>query len=98
MPSKNHVEKDDFLNLVNYNYGQDLTAFFNHYLLTTDVLEIKIDSLSVNTYEVSIPNISFNLPVEVEYHNSPGKLPVPDEGKPLRLSLACPRSHQFQHS
>ncbi|KAA3610295.1 MAG: M1 family peptidase [Calditrichaeota bacterium] len=64
----NFVSTNDLLNLVNKNSGMALDSLFNLYLYTTDYPQIRIDSLSANSFNVSIPNINFNLPMEVSYN------------------------------
>lgn len=67
---KNLVEMDDFLQLVNKNSQKDYSKFFDLYLLTTDLPEIKIDSVASNRYQISIPNIDFELPMDVAYNDT----------------------------
>jgi aminopeptidase N len=66
---KNQVTKDDFLLLINKNSANDYSKLFDLYLLTTDLPQIKIDPISDNTFEVSIPNIDFELPMDIEYND-----------------------------
>jgi len=61
----NLVDTKDFLNLVNENSGKDFADFFDFYLKTNDLLDVNIDSLSNNKWRISIPNINFELPVEI---------------------------------
>jgi aminopeptidase N len=61
----NFVNTVDLLELVNKNLGLKLDSLFNLYLYTTGYPEIKIDSLSSNVFTIAIPNINFELPMEV---------------------------------
>jgi len=63
---QNLVETRDFLSLVNQNSGKDFTGFFKLYLETTDLPDVKIDSLGQRKWNVSIPNIDFELPMELK--------------------------------
>jgi aminopeptidase N len=64
---QNTVSTQDFLELVNKNSGQDYSDLFELYLYTTTYPQIRIDSLAVDQFEVSIPNIDFELPMDVTY-------------------------------
>ena len=75
----NFVNTDDLLNLLNKNSGKDLGKLFNLYLYTTDYPEIKIDSVSTNTFELSIPNIDFEIPMEVSYDGKIDTLQLSDK-------------------
>ena len=63
---KNLVETDDFLNLVNKTSGKDFSSFFNLFLKTTNLPDVQIDSLGNNKWNVSIPNIDFDLVMDLE--------------------------------
>lgn len=80
---ENQVVTNDLLQLVNKNSGQDWTDLFHLYLNTTDLPQIKIDSLTTDTYNVSIPNIDFELPMEVEYNGKTERLMLGH--KPVKL-------------
>ncbi len=75
----NFVSTNDLLKLVNKNSGKDLKNLFHLYLYTTDYPEIKIDSVSTNSFQVSIPNIDFKLPMEVSYDGKIDTLMLSDE-------------------
>jgi len=66
---KNTVTTNDFLQLVNNNSGMDLTDLFDLYLSTTILPKIKIDSVATNTFEIAIPNIDFEIPMDVVFEN-----------------------------
>jgi aminopeptidase N len=62
----NSVETNDFLNLVNINSGRDYTPFFNLFLKTTELPNVKIDSLGNNNWGISLTNLEFSLPMDIE--------------------------------
>jgi aminopeptidase N len=69
----NLVNTDDFIDLVNKNSGKDNSAFIDFYLRTTDLVDVKIDSLGDNKWNISIPNIDFELPMDIEINGNLGK-------------------------
>ena len=78
---QNRVSTDDFIELVNRNSNKDYSEFFHLYLNTTELPAIKIDSLAADGFEISIPNIDFDLPVDVTLDNDTlrmmlGKTPI----------------------
>ena len=68
------VSTDDLLELVNKNSGKDWSDLFYLYLETTKLPKIKIDSLAVNQFAVSVPAIDFELPMDVYYDNKTEQL------------------------
>jgi len=62
----NLVETNDLLKLVNSNSGKDYSPFFNLFLKTTDLPDVQIDSLGNNKWNVTIPNINFELPMGID--------------------------------
>ena len=67
---KNLVDTRDFIDLIEKNSGQDLTALFDLYLRTNNYPSVRIDSVAQNTYSVSIPNIDFKIPMDVSYNDT----------------------------
>ena len=63
---QNPVETNDFLLLVNKNSGEDYSKFFKLFLETTELPNVVVDSLGNGKWNVSIPNIDFELPMELE--------------------------------
>ena len=63
------VETSDFLKLVNKNSGKDFTPFFNFYLETTNLLDVAVDSVSLGEWKISVHNIDFDLPMELEINS-----------------------------
>jgi aminopeptidase N len=61
----NQVNTRDFIDFVNSYSGKDLESFFQLYLYTTDIPEVKISKKGKKGYEVSLLGIDFQLPVEV---------------------------------
>lgn len=70
---KNLVDTDNFLDLINKNSGKDYSAFFNFCLRTTNLFDVKIDSLGQNKWNISIPSIDFELPMELEINGNRDK-------------------------
>lgn len=66
---KNGVTTGDFLNLLNKNSGQDLSGLFELYLETNTLPVVSVDSVSHNTYQIHIPNIDFEIPMDVLLNN-----------------------------
>jgi aminopeptidase N len=59
------VTTHDFTAFVQEYSGKDLQGFFDMYLYTTEVPEIIVEKIGRQEYEVSIPNISYSLPMEI---------------------------------
>ena len=63
---QNPVTTNDFLYLVNKNSGADYAPFFNLFLETTILPNVVVDSLGNGQWTISIPNIDFELPIELK--------------------------------
>ncbi|SFB18039.1 M1 family metallopeptidase [Algoriphagus aquimarinus] len=63
---ENQVNTRDFIDFVQSYSRKDLEGFFQLYLYTTDIPEVKISKKGEKGYEVSLLGIDFQLPVEVE--------------------------------
>tara|TARA_R110002020_G_scaffold121527_4_gene276160 strand:+ start:223 stop:1890 length:1668 start_codon:yes stop_codon:yes gene_type:complete len=63
---KNQVNTRDFIDFVNSFTGENLEGFFQLYLYTTDIPEVKISKKGNNGFEVSLQGIDFELPVELK--------------------------------
>lgn len=63
---KNLVETDDLIKLIQENSGKDYGKYINYYLTTTDLIDVKTDSVDTNKYSMYIPNIDFYLPMEIQ--------------------------------
>jgi len=63
---KNMVSTDDFIELITRMSGKDLSGFFQMFLYTTTYPEIHVDKIDSMKYQISIPNIEFSLPMEIE--------------------------------
>ena len=64
---QNKVDTQDFIGLIEKNSGHDLSALFDLYLKTNDYPFIHIDSVALNTFDISIPNINFEIPMDVTF-------------------------------
>ena len=63
---QNRVNTKDFTNFVAKYTGQDLQGFFDFYLLTTDLPEVKVAKKGKAGYQISLKGIDFEMPVEVK--------------------------------
>jgi aminopeptidase N len=61
----NYTSTSDIRSFFEQHTGTDLKAFFDLYLYTTDVPQIKIEQDGADQYQISIPNITFDIPMEV---------------------------------
>ncbi len=62
---ENQVETSDFTSFVQNYSGKDLQGFFDLYLKSVRVPKVKINKKRKNRYAVSLPNIDFEMPVEI---------------------------------
>lgn len=63
---RNRVVTADFITLVKKNSPVDYTKFIHNFLYTTELPEIYLRKTGEGTYEVSIKNIDYELPMEVK--------------------------------
>jgi aminopeptidase N len=63
---ENQVNTRDFIDFVKSYSGKDLEGFFQLYLYTTDIPEVKISKKGKKGFEVSLLGIDFQLPVELK--------------------------------
>ena len=63
---QNRVNTKDFTDFVAEYTGQDLQGFFDFYLLTTDLPEVKVVKKGKSGYQISLKGIEFTMPVEVK--------------------------------
>jgi aminopeptidase N len=63
---QNRVNTKDFTDFVAEYTGQDLQGFFDLYLLTTDLPEVKVAKKGKSGYQISLKGIEFTMPVEVK--------------------------------
>ncbi len=66
---RNLVTTDDFLKLFCAGQDSDLVNYLEMFLYTTRLPEVRVDSLGEKTYRLSVPNIDFRMPLEVELGN-----------------------------
>ncbi|MCK5077463.1 MAG: hypothetical protein KAR38_13865, partial [Calditrichia bacterium] len=67
---ENQVTTDDFIKLINKNSEKDYSNLIDLYLHTTTLPQILIDSVAKDKYQVSIHNIEFRIPVDIEISDS----------------------------
>lgn len=65
----NQVTTKDFTDFVQNYSGKDLEGFFELYLRTTDIPEIDVKKKGKKGWQVSLKDIDFTMPVEVETSN-----------------------------
>lgn len=63
---ENQVNTRDFIDFVKSFSGKDLEGFFQLYLYSTDIPEVKISKKGKKGFEVSLLGIDFQLPVELK--------------------------------
>jgi len=66
---QNQVTTEDFIEFVHSYTDQDLSAFLNFYLRTTDLPELKVSKKGKSGFMVSLKGIDFTIPVEIETSN-----------------------------
>ena len=74
---------DDFISLVHQNSDQDLSGFFRLYLETTSLPSVLVVPDGPGKWQVSIPNIEFELPMELEHGGETGRYVLGKE--PIRI-------------
>ena len=79
----NFVTSADVEQLFSKASGKNLKPFFDFYLRTTDLLDIKVTETGYHKYEVKIDNYFMDLPVEVTTDNKTEKIILPKEGVTL---------------
>jgi len=63
---ENCAKTQDYLDLVNKNSKHDYSPFFKMFLETTELPNVIMDSVGLDKWNVSIPNINFDLPIDLE--------------------------------
>ncbi|OOG74346.1 M1 family metallopeptidase [Algoriphagus sp. A40] len=63
---QNQVSTKDFTDFVQTYSGKDLQGFFDLYLYTTDLPELKVSKKGKSGYAISLQGIDFEIPVEVQ--------------------------------
>jgi aminopeptidase N len=66
---ENLVETADFTGFVQHYTGQDLEGFFDMYLKSIRIPKVKVSKKGKKGYAVSLPNITFSMPVEIRTSN-----------------------------
>jgi aminopeptidase N len=70
----NQVVTSDFTTFVQNYSGKDLEGFFDLYLKSVRVPKVKINKKGKNRYAVSLPNIDFEMPVEIITSKGPERI------------------------
>ena len=79
----NFVTTTDVEQLFSKASGKNLQPFFDFYLRTTDLLDIKVKETGYHKYDVKIDNYFMDLPVEVTNYNKTEKIILSKEGVTL---------------
>jgi aminopeptidase N len=83
----NFVNTEDLIELVNKNSGLKLDSLFNLYLYTTTYPEIKIDSINTNVFTITVPNINFEIPMEVSINGKIDTLQLSKNSRTINTSF-----------
>jgi aminopeptidase N len=67
---KNFVSTETYISLLKEYTDQIYPEFIHMFLYTTNIPEVVIDSISTDTYQISVRNIDFELPMEVAIDDS----------------------------
>lgn len=63
---QNRVTTKDFTDFVEAYSGKDLQGFFDLYLFTVDLPELKISKKGKSGYAISLKGIDFSMPIEIQ--------------------------------
>jgi aminopeptidase N len=85
---QNRVSTKDFTDFVQTYSGQDLTGFFDLYLYSTSLPELKVSKKGKSGYAVSLQGIDFTMPVEIQ--TSEGLIKVPLGPKATQITSTTP--------
>ncbi|MCX2738986.1 M1 family metallopeptidase [Pontibacter anaerobius] len=80
----NQVKTADLQEYFTKETGYDIKPFFDLYLRTTEVPEVVVEQTSENNYSIRIPNIDFNLPMDVRTDSGTKRLEL--SGKPVQVT------------
>src|SRR5690606_37153773 len=75
----NLVETKDFTGFVQQYSGRDLDDFFQLYLYTTDIPQLKVARKGKNNYAVSSSNFDFTLPMDIQTSNGTKRVEISDK-------------------
>ncbi|HLU88342.1 MAG TPA: M1 family metallopeptidase [Cyclobacteriaceae bacterium] len=84
----NLVDTGDFVAFVQQFSGRDLKGFFNMYLYTNNLPEIRVRKKGKNRYFVEIPNIDFFIPMAID--TSDGIVRVELSADPVIVESSSP--------
>ncbi|ARS34747.1 M1 family metallopeptidase [Pontibacter actiniarum] len=84
----NQVKTADLQQYITEHTGQDIAPFFDLYLRTTEVPEVLVQKLGADSYAISIPNINFALPMDVQTDTGTQRLTLSKE--PQQVKSAAP--------
>ena len=84
----NQVTTKDFTDFIQNYTGKDLQGFFDLYLYTTELPELKVNKKGKSGYAISLEGIEFEMPVEVQ--TSEGLKKVNLGSKPTEVISSTP--------
>lgn len=84
----NLVDTKDFTDFVQAFSGKDLEGFFQLYLYTSDLPEVKVSKKRKDRWEISLKNIDFSLPMDI--HTADGVQRVELSSKPVVIYSVSP--------
>jgi len=70
------MNTEDFIQFVNHYTGQDLTAFLDLYLTSIQKPKVIVKRNGKNNYKVSLDNVDFELPVEIQTDSGVQRYPL----------------------
>lgn len=85
---QNQVSTKDFTDFVQAYSGKDLQGFFDLYLYSTDLPQLKVGKKGKSGYAISLQGIDFEMPVEVQ--TSEGLIKVNIGPKAAHISSTTP--------
>lgn len=84
----NQINTAKLIQFITDETNQDLDGFFDWYLYRTKLPKVKISRRKKTNYEVSIPRISFSLPVEIQTERGIDTFIL--SSKPVRIQSKTP--------
>ncbi len=84
----NVVTTDDVENLFSAASGENLKPFFDFYLRTTQVVDVKVKEIGFQKYQIKINNFFMPLPLDIISNGKMEKIIIPAEGIIVNSSFA----------
>jgi aminopeptidase N len=77
---QNQVTTKDFTDFIQTYTGKNLQGFFDLYLYTTELPELKVSKKGKEAYVIAIQGIDFEMPVEIETSEGVQRVPIGKKG------------------